>query len=101
MNYNNYNHTYQPMQQPMYPQGYSNYPTYIPPEYRPISMWGYFGYQILFAIPVIGWIMLLVFALGGTSNINVRNFARSYFCILIILVVIIINAGVLGVIVGS
>ena len=53
-------------------------------------MWGYFGYQILFAIPLIGFIFLLIYALGGTSNINLRNFARSYFCALIIVLVIII-----------
>ena len=60
----------------------------IPMEYQPISMWGYFGYEILFAIPCIGWILLLVFAFGGTRNINVRNFARSYFCLLIIVAVL-------------
>lgn len=59
----------------------------IPPEYRPIGMWGYFGYQILFAIPVIGFIFLLIYAFGGGRNINLKNFARSYFCVLIIAVV--------------
>ncbi len=59
----------------------------IPEEYRPISMWGYFGYEILFSIPLIGWICLIVFALTA-SNINVRNFARSNFCVLIIYLVI-------------
>ena len=24
----------------------------IPDEYKPISMWGYFGYEILFSIPI-------------------------------------------------
>lgn len=62
----------------------------LPEAYRPISMWGYFGYQILFAIPLIGFIFLLIYALGGTSNINLRNFARSYFCALIIVLVIIL-----------
>ena len=56
----------------------------LPEEIRPISMWGYFGYQILFSIPLIGLILLIVFALGGTRNVNLRNYARSYFCILII-----------------
>ncbi len=68
----------------------------IPNEYRPISMWGYFGYEILFMIPFIGWIILLVFALGGHSNINVKNFARSYFCILIIIVILFIFIGAIG-----
>ena len=68
----------------------------LPEAYRPISMWGYFGYQILFAIPLIGFIFLVIFALGGTSNINLRNFARSYFCALIIVLVIIIVLAVSG-----
>lgn len=50
----------------------------LPDEIRPISMWGYFGYQILFALPLIGTILLIVFALGGTRNINLRNY--SHFC---------------------
>ena len=49
----------------------------LPYEYKPISMWGYFGYEILFSIPFIGFILLLVFSFGGTKNINIRNFARS------------------------
>ena len=56
----------------------------IPEEYKPISMWGYFGYELLFSIPCIGFIILLVFAFGGNRNINVKNFARSYFCFIII-----------------
>ena len=60
----------------------------IPEEYKPISMWGYFGYEILFSIPFIGFIFLLVFAFGG-SNVNVKNFARSYFCYIIIIAIII------------
>ena len=60
----------------------------IPEEYRPISMWGYFGYQLLFSIPCIGFIVLVVFALGGTKNINLKNFARSYFCIFLLILII-------------
>lgn len=61
----------------------------IPEEYRPISMWGYFGYQLLFSIPCVGFILLLVFALGGTKNVNLKNFARSYFCYFIIIAIIV------------
>ena len=61
----------------------------IPEEYRPISMWGYLGYQILFALPCVGLILLLVFSFGGTKNKNLKNFARSYFCVLIIAVVLV------------
>ena len=59
----------------------------IPYEYKPISMWGYFGYEILFSIPVIGFIFLLVYSLGGTKNVNLKNFARSYFCFLILAII--------------
>jgi hypothetical protein len=60
----------------------------IPAEYQPISMWGYFGYEILFSIPCIGFILLCVFAFGGTQNKNLKNFARSYFCFLIIVLIL-------------
>ena len=67
-------------------------------DHTPISMWGYFGYEILFSIPLVGFILLLVFSFGGTNNINLRNFARSYFCFLIIVVVLVILLiGYLGV----
>ena len=61
----------------------------LPDEYRPISMWGYFGYELLFSIPFIGLILLLVFSFGGTRNVNLRNFARSYFCFLILMAILI------------
>ena len=60
----------------------------IPDEYRPISMWGYFGYSLLFAIPLVGFILICVFSFGGTKNINLKNYARSFFCWLIILLII-------------
>ena len=60
----------------------------VPSEYKPISMWGYFGYQLLFGIPFVGLILLLVFSFGGTRNINLKNFARSYFCVLIIVLIV-------------
>ncbi|MCH5276120.1 MAG: hypothetical protein J1E65_09785 [Lachnospiraceae bacterium] len=82
----------------------NNIPENIPEEYRPISMWGYFGYQLLFSIPCVGFILLIIFAVGGTSNINVRNFARSYFCYLIILailfVLLLVATGGLAVLTG-
>lgn len=56
-------------------------------EWAPISMWGYFGFEILYAIPVIGIIWLLVNAIGA-KNRNVKNFARSYFCFLIVAVIV-------------
>lgn len=59
-----------------------------PEQYRPLSPWAYFGYSILFAIPVIGWIALIVCSVSGT-NVNRRSYARSYWCVLAIAVVFI------------
>lgn len=58
---------------------------YAPPaEYKPISAWGYIGWNILFAIPVVGWILILVFGLGGTKNVNLKNYARSFLIVFLI-----------------
>ena len=62
-------------------------PEAIPPQYKPLSPWAYLGYQILFTIPLVGLIALIIFALNN-DNINRRNFARSYFCVLVIAIVI-------------
>ena len=61
----------------------------IPQEYQPISMWGYFGYSLLFAIPLVGFILICVFSFGGAKNINLRNYARSFFCWIIIAAILI------------
>ena len=104
---NNETKNNQPMyNQPMYNPpmnngyGYMNNGYNIPEEYKPISMWGYFGYQLLFAIPCIGFILLCVFAFGGTRNINLRNYSRSYFCALIIGLIITVIAFIIIVALG-
>ena len=61
----------------------------LPDEYKPISMWGYFGYEILFSIPIVGFIVLIVLSING-KNQNVKNFARSYFCFTIILLILLV-----------
>ncbi|MBR4494867.1 MAG: hypothetical protein IKP14_09175 [Clostridiales bacterium] len=73
----------------------------VPSEYKPISMWGYFGYELLFGIPVIGFIILLVFAFGGSGNINLKNFARSKFCYVILLFVIFVVLTAIGMATGA
>lgn len=67
----------------------------IPSEYRPLSPWAYFGYGILFNIPIIGFILLIIFSLDNI-NINRRNYARSYWCIYILVIIFIIVLTVLG-----
>ena len=60
----------------------------IPEQYEPISMWGYLGYSILFALPIIGVIMILIFSFGKGENVNVRNYARSYILVYVIGVIL-------------
>ena len=67
---------------------FSEYDAYsVPPEFRPIGAWGYFGLTLLFSLPVIGLIFLIVFSFSD-ANINRRNYARSYFCVLFISLVL-------------
>ena len=71
----------------------------IPYSYRPLSAWAYFGYGLLFSIPLVGFILLIVFSFSN-ENINRRNYARSYFCALleaaIVIVVLVMLSMVLG-----
>lgn len=69
----------------------------IPEEWKPITMWGYLGYQLLFAIPLVGLILILVFSFGGAGNRNLRNFARSYLCVMVIVTIVMIILTVAGV----
>lgn len=52
--------------------------------YRPLSPWAYFGLNLLYAVPVLGWAVLIFHALTS-RNINRKNYARSYFCIYFLL----------------
>lgn len=72
----------------------------IPESYRPISAWGYFGYNLLFSIPILGFIMLIVFACGGSANINLRNYARSFFCTFALALIIAVIAGIFVAVTG-
>ena len=76
-------------QLPPYYQNGEVPPEAIPPQYKPLSPWAYLGYQILFTIPVVGLIALIIFALNN-DNVNRRNFARSYFCVLVIAIVLVV-----------
>jgi phosphoglycerol transferase MdoB-like AlkP superfamily enzyme len=65
-------------------------------ENKPISAWGYLGYDFLFAIPVVGLISALVLAIGA-RNQNVKNFARSQFCFVLVLIVVYCVAAAIGI----
>ena len=63
---------------------------------KSITSWGYVRRVILYAIPVLGWLVWLCNALFA-KNTNVKNFARSYFCWVVLIVVLaVIGFAVLG-----
>lgn len=60
---------------------------HLPEKYKPLGAWTYFGCTILFAIPIVGLVFLVIFAVSD-KNINRRSFARSYFCVYILVAII-------------
>lgn len=74
--------------QPQAQQNTNNATPNIPSQYQPLSPWAYIGYSLLFSIPLVGFIMVLVFSFDSTNNINRRNFARSQLYTMIIAIVL-------------
>ena len=74
----------------------SNYDGCCNEEYKPISSWGYVGYEILFAIPVLGFLCALFMAIGA-RNKNVKNFARAQFCVILLAIILGVILGLLGI----
>lgn len=67
-----------------------------PEKYRPISSWGYVGFTILFSIPLFGWLLVIVYSVSD-FNINLRNYARSYICWLILSILLLVALyGIMG-----
>lgn len=101
MNNQNYQQNYQQpyQQQPVYNNFYQA--PQIPEEYKPISMWGYLGYELLFSIPFIGFILVIVMSFAP-ANKNVKNFARSFLlAIIIVFVIVFIITSVFGIAIFS
>ena len=46
-------------------------------KYELISTWGYIGISLLMCIPVVGQILMIVWACGGCRKLQKRNYARA------------------------
>lgn len=66
-----------------------------PEQFRPLGAWEYFGYSLLYSIPLIGFIMMIIFSFND-SNINRQNFSRSFFCEFIVFIAVIALFGATG-----
>lgn len=63
---------------------------------KSIKPWGYVWLNILYFIPVLGWLVWLINALFA-KNTNVKNHARSFFCaVVLVLIVAVIAGAILG-----
>lgn len=60
----------------------------IPREYRPLTPWEYVFWSFQFSLPIIGTLLLIFHALGGSSNLNLRSYAQSYFCTVLVVLII-------------
>ena len=69
---------------------------HLPEAYRPLSPWSYFGLGVLYSLPLVGWIFLIIHAIGST-NLNRRNYARSYFCVYLLVIIAAIVLGAMGI----
>ncbi len=68
--------------------------------YAVLSTWGFVGSMLLMAIPFAGFIITIVWAAGGTANLNRRNLARGSLLLMglgiaiyVLLVIAIVAAG--------
>ncbi len=83
-------------------------PAYTAPpvDASPLSTGQFFLMQFLFSLPLVGFILMLVWGLGGGTNLNRRNLSRSYliwwliyillYILLIVLIVVLVTAGIIG-----
>lgn len=85
-----------------YPQAYQPViaPEQLPPQYRPLRPWAYVGYSILFSLPIVGLIMMIIYAVND-DNINRRNYARSYLWMMLIMVAVWIIVAIIAASAGA
>ena len=72
----------------------------LPSQYKPLGAWMYFLLQILFALPIVGFVFLIIYSFDD-SNINRRNFARSYWCSLLVTVAVVLLILIIVIIAGA
>ena len=61
-----------------------------PPNCIPIKPLGYIGYELLYAIPIIGLIFMLAHS-ASIKNYNRRNFARSHLIMLLLIILVVVG----------
>ncbi len=69
----------QPVYQPQQAAGAYGIDTPPPKgsKYEPVSTLGFIGISLLACIPIVGLVLMVIWALGGCKKINQRNMARA------------------------
>ena len=62
-------------------------------KWQIMSTWGTFGAMLLMGIPVIGWIITIVWACGGCRKYAKRNLARAFLLAAVLCLVLTVAAG--------
>jgi hypothetical protein len=57
-------------------------------KYALVPAKSFFWLYIVFSVPIIGWFICIVMALGGCRNRNKRNFARAVFMLYLLFVLL-------------
>jgi hypothetical protein len=52
------------------------------PEYKPVSVGNWILTFIILAIPLVNLIMLIVWAVGGSTQPSKKTFAQAYFVLI-------------------
>ncbi len=73
-----------PSYQPSYTPPYSGYNSVQAAKDAPLRVGQYIGMFILSGIPLVGFILLLVWSFGGDTNTNKKNYARAVLLLAII-----------------
>ena len=68
-------------------------------SHKPISPWGYVGYEFLFAIPIVGLVLAIVFSITS-KNKNLKNFAKAQLIMIVIGIVLFFVLTALGLMKG-
>lgn len=78
-----YNQSNYQTQQPSYgqTQGYNN-------DNTPMSVGDYFISMLLTGIPIVGIVLLFIWAFGGSTNINKSNWAKATLLLILIGIVL-------------
>ena len=57
-------------------------------KYEPITTGGFIGIMLLMGIPVVGQILMIVWACGGCRKVNKRSLARAALIMMVVMLVI-------------